>query len=345
MSSTLDVILSRTEEDAVRSLHKTLRATRYDDANDQKKFLEQSAHTLLIFADRPSSFAMSTDLGECVFLIRTEMHKNNIVLSSPSSDLFRAIADFAGKVARKRIELFRNLKFTRVQPLTTTNITELAKASDSAHENLTCTPKTPTLVADDDSVSIPSGDEENYVVVPPPSPAPAALSPLPELHTFLLRLRLGPASPLSPSPSLPDLVPLESPILNHQQFLANDAVQVNRSPIPRVPTPYPHRNRMPVLAPVPQLALRDPRRASPAYAHLLQRTNFASGSQTSRANSIAFHAHRNTRRGNSRPLSRPNPKVPKVKSQKSRRRAKRCYECHSEWHLVAACPALNFRVD
>ncbi|KAK6971348.1 hypothetical protein R3P38DRAFT_2798729 [Favolaschia claudopus] len=130
-STTVEVILSKSEEDIIRSLHKTLRATHYEDPSDQRKFLEECARVLLVFQNRPSSFAMSTELGEYVFLLRAEMHKNSLVLPSPASNYYSAVVDFAGKVARKRIEYFRNLKLAPIKPLPAI---DAAKANGSQQE-------------------------------------------------------------------------------------------------------------------------------------------------------------------------------------------------------------------
>ncbi|KAK7034173.1 hypothetical protein R3P38DRAFT_3496502 [Favolaschia claudopus] len=347
-SSTIEVILSKAEEDIIRSVHKTLRATHYEDPSDQKKFLEECARVLLVFRNRPSSFAMSTELGEYVFLLRAEMHKNSLVLPSPASNYYSSVVDFAGKVARKRIEYFRNLKLAPIKPLPAIDAAKANESHQEAPDAVACTSKAPVTLGDDDAVSIPS-DDEYEVVARPSTPIPELLSPLPELQSLMLSLRLNgvaPFSPSSPSPSLPDLVPIESPTLQAlPPFHANDAVQVERGRIPRIPTPYPYQRprRLPILAPMPVLASRDPRLANPAYVRLLQKPNSAGVSHNSKPKSTVSSARKNTRRGsskssskqNSKPASKPNP----------RRRPKRCYKCHSEWHLIASCPALNFRVD
>ncbi|KAK6966955.1 hypothetical protein R3P38DRAFT_3380838 [Favolaschia claudopus] len=347
-STTVEVILSKSEEDIIRSLHKTLRATRYEDPSDQRKFLEDCARVLLVFQNRPSSFAMSTELGEYVFLLRAEMHKNSLVLPSPASNCYSAVVDFAGKVARKRIEYFRNLKLAPIKPLPAIDAAKANGSQQEVPDAVAHTSKTSSTPVGDDAVSIPS-DDEYEVVARPSTPAPELLSPLPELQSLMLSLRLNgvaPFSPSSPSPSLPDLVPIDSPTLQVlPQFRANDAVQVERGQIPRLPTPYPYQRprRMPILAPMPVLASRDPRLANPAYVRLLQKHNSAGALLNSRPKSTVSSARKNTRRGSSKSSSKQSLKP--ASKPNSRRRTKRCYKCHSEWHLIASCPALNFRVD
>ncbi|KAK6992343.1 hypothetical protein R3P38DRAFT_3289915 [Favolaschia claudopus] len=259
-STTVEVILSKSEEDIIRSLHKTLRATHYEDPSDQRKFLEECARVLLVFQNRPSSFAMSTELGEYVFLLRAEMHKNSLVLPSPASNYYSAVVDFAGKVARKRIEYFRNLKLAPIKPLPAIDAAKANGSQQEVPDAVAHTSKTSSTPVGDDAVSIPS-DDEYEVVARPSTPVPELLSPLPELQSLMLSLRLNgvaPFSPSSPSPSLPDLVPIDSPTLQVlPPFRANDAVQVERGQIPRLPTPYPYQRprRMPILAPMPVLAL------------------------------------------------------------------------------------------
>ncbi|KAJ6540940.1 hypothetical protein B0H10DRAFT_2245124 [Mycena sp. CBHHK59/15] len=206
--------LSLSEEDAVRALHKTVRATRYDDPVDQDTFLVASAHSILQFQEQIASFASSPDLSECVFSIRTGLHQNNSRLESTTSgDVLIAVSDFAGEI-----------------------IQEAAVARAERREALKYAEKKRALSPDEDTVSIPSDDEEPVsnnrpvsLTVEPSSPADgtnttvvaspvrALLSPLPELESLMFSIRLTspalapPVSPSSPTQSLPDLVPISLP--------------------------------------------------------------------------------------------------------------------------------------
>ncbi|KAJ7796662.1 hypothetical protein B0H14DRAFT_3157878 [Mycena olivaceomarginata] len=112
MTSLSTLQLSKSDEDAIRKLHKTVRATRYDDPVDQDAFLTASAHTVpfqLQFRPFISSFAQLPDVGETVFAIRNQMQANQPRLGGSPSKLFATLQDFAGEIVRRR-QLMRDRK-------------------------------------------------------------------------------------------------------------------------------------------------------------------------------------------------------------------------------------------
>ncbi|KAJ7191978.1 hypothetical protein GGX14DRAFT_406799 [Mycena pura] len=104
--------LSPSDEDAVRKLLKTVRATRYDDPVDQDAFLAASANSLLHFRPFIVSFALNPEFADCVLTLRSLMQSNLGRLGGAPSDAFTAIQDFAGEIARKR-QLYRERKQAR----------------------------------------------------------------------------------------------------------------------------------------------------------------------------------------------------------------------------------------
>ncbi|KAJ6556682.1 hypothetical protein B0H10DRAFT_1967571 [Mycena sp. CBHHK59/15] len=200
--------LSLSEEDAVQALHKTIRATRYDDPVDQDAFLSPF-HPASV-PEQIASFASSPDLSECVFSIRTGLHQNNSCLESTTSgDVLIAVSDFAGEIIRSR-QLFRDRQRDQTVHL---HAEEAAVARAERREALKYAEKKRALSPDEDTVSIPSDDEEPVsnnrpvsLTVEPSSPADgtnttvvaspvrvlslALLSPLPELESLMFSIRL-----------------------------------------------------------------------------------------------------------------------------------------------------------
>ncbi|KAJ6628092.1 hypothetical protein B0H10DRAFT_2428963 [Mycena sp. CBHHK59/15] len=189
--------------------------------------------TQLQFREQIASFASSPDLSESVFSIRTGLHQNNSRLESTTSgDVLIAVSDFAGEIIRSH-QLFRDRQCGQTVRL---HAEEAAVAHAEHREALKYTEKKRALSPDEDTVSIPSDDEEPVsnkrpvsLTVEPSSPADgtnttvvaspvrALLSPLPELESLMFSIRLTspalapPVSPSSPTQSLPDLVPISLP--------------------------------------------------------------------------------------------------------------------------------------
>ncbi|KAJ6521382.1 hypothetical protein DFH09DRAFT_1331259 [Mycena vulgaris] len=241
MSSFNTPSLLRSEEDTVRLLHKSVRATHYDDPLDQDTFLVASARSILQFRDQYTAFAASPELSECVFSIRMALHKNDARLDSTCGEVLTAISDFAGEIVRSR-QLFCD----RQRAQTTCLHAEEAAEAHTAHRDALAyankkvgfpaldfcclSPHPPArplpalqrvLSPDSDIISIPSDDEDtppNKDPIPSPiedtdatmiaSPArvrsSALLSPLPELESLMFTIRLT-------SPALAPLASLSSP--------------------------------------------------------------------------------------------------------------------------------------
>ncbi|KAJ7816102.1 hypothetical protein B0H13DRAFT_1923794 [Mycena leptocephala] len=223
--STFDAsLLTSAEEASVRALHKSVRATQYEDPVDQDTFLIASARSVLELQPQVASFVLTPDIGECVFAIRSKMLQNNSRLHTPPDATFALITDFAGEIVRKR-QLFRERK--RAQDARLSG----AKAAANRAERRCALRRAsgePSASSDSDAVSIPSDDEDasarrqptpivtdtKTLPTPAPSPIHASLSPLTAIETLLIALALSsPIQPslISPNPSLPDHVPLCPP--------------------------------------------------------------------------------------------------------------------------------------
>ncbi|KAJ7796614.1 hypothetical protein B0H14DRAFT_3494594 [Mycena olivaceomarginata] len=211
-------VLSSAKEASVRTLHKSVCATQYEDPVDQDAFLVTSAHSILVFQPQVASFAMSSDISECVFAIRAKMLQNNIRLSTPPNASFGLLTDFTGK--RKHAQ--------------DTHSSGAKAAADRAERRhaLRHAAGEPSASSNSDAISVPSNDEDtptgrqpspiitNTNTLPTPILSPihvrliASLSPLTAIEALLIFLALSSPilpSPISPNPSLPDLVPLSPP--------------------------------------------------------------------------------------------------------------------------------------
>ncbi|KAJ7707349.1 hypothetical protein B0H17DRAFT_1191864 [Mycena rosella] len=230
MSSFNTPSLLKSEEETIRLLQKSVRATRYDDPLDQDAFLIASACTILQFSDQYTAFTANPELSECIFSIRKALHQNNFRPDSTCSEVLTAISDFAGEIVRSR-QLFCDCQRAQATRL---HAEEAAEALAACRDALAYAEKKRVLSPDSDTVSIPSNDEDtplNKDPIPSPiegadatmiaSPArvrsSALLSPLLELESLMLSIRLTSpalvllASPSSPTQSLPDLVPIYPP--------------------------------------------------------------------------------------------------------------------------------------
>ncbi|KAJ7838079.1 hypothetical protein B0H14DRAFT_3870200 [Mycena olivaceomarginata] len=209
--------LSLADEAAIRKLLKTLRATRYKDPVDQDAFLVASANSVLPFRPQVASFALVSEVGECVFTLRSALHSNNARLPNPSTDILTAIQDFAGEIACKR-QLFRERNRAQADRARAAEGVAARAERRAALKHAARVNKPPST--DEDAVSIPSSGEESDAEEPsgiqhPSSPIVADVS-----TTAVPLLDPGPssekssqrpvASPSSPSPSLPALVPIAS---------------------------------------------------------------------------------------------------------------------------------------
>ncbi|KAJ7466666.1 hypothetical protein B0H11DRAFT_2197569 [Mycena galericulata] len=347
--------LPKSKQDAIRLLHKTVRATRYDDPVDQDAFLVASAHSVLALREHVASFALSPELSECVFTIRTALNHNNARFESTSGEVLAAISDFAGEIVRSR-QLIRDRN--RAQS-TRLRAEEGAAARAERREALQYAKKKRPLSPDEDAISIPSEDEESFMndhpaplTVEPsspvngidktavPSPVQALLSPLPELESLMFSIRLTspvlapPVSPSSPTQSLPDLVPIFPPS-NKESVNGRDWPQkmMHVLRLHRGRTNFPNtRHREPtviprpvVTAPVPaSKTMRGPRRPSLNYIDDSLMLRPRSGGSRQRKNISAS----NYKRSKKPVRGKPKPLIPK-----------RCFFCSATSHLIAACPA------
>ncbi|KAJ6612636.1 hypothetical protein B0H10DRAFT_2222987 [Mycena sp. CBHHK59/15] len=352
--------LSLSEEDAVRALHKTVRATRYDDPVDQDAFLVASAHSISPFhpASVPGAnrlLRIVPDLSECVFSIRTGLHQNNSRLESTTSgDVLIAVSDFAGEIIRSR-QLFRDRQRDQTVRL---HAEEAAVARAERREALKYAEKKRALSPDEDTVSIPSDDEEPVsnnrpvsLTVEPSSPADgtnttvvaspvrALLSPLPELESLMFSIRLTspalapPVSPSSPTQSLPDLVPISLPssesLVNGRDWPQKmmHALRSHRGP-PNVPNTQHHYAtvipRPIVTVPAPRSTGRASRRPSLNYIDDLQMLRPRSDGSRPRKSISASKYKRSKKPA----LGKPRASIPK-----------RCFFCSATSHLIAVCPA------
>ncbi|KAJ7848046.1 hypothetical protein B0H14DRAFT_2583269 [Mycena olivaceomarginata] len=162
--------LSKANEEIVRKVFKTIRATKYEDPVDQAAFLVDSANTVLEFRPQVASFALVPELGECVFTIRSMMHTNNTHLGTPFSDAFISIQDFAGEIIRKR-QLFRERRRANADRVRAAEGAAARIERNTALEHAANTDKAPPS-PNEDAVSIPSGSDGSGTDEPPPASMP-----------------------------------------------------------------------------------------------------------------------------------------------------------------------------
>ncbi|KAJ7701340.1 hypothetical protein B0H16DRAFT_1483508 [Mycena metata] len=165
MPSVTPPCLDKSQEDSVRALFKSVRATKYEDPVDQDAFLIASARSVLHFRPQAASFAASSDIGECVFAIRAALVSNNIRLTTTPDPIVNSISDFAGEIVRLR-QTVRDRKRAQSEQL---RAEEGAAARAARREALEFDAKRELNKSDPDVVSIPS-DDEPMPMAPHPSP-------------------------------------------------------------------------------------------------------------------------------------------------------------------------------
>ncbi|KAJ7121182.1 hypothetical protein C8R44DRAFT_736856 [Mycena epipterygia] len=351
MVSALPGSISKTDEAVVRKLFKALQATKYEDPVDQDSFLVESANTVLRFRPYVASFALVADLGECVFTLRAMMHANGARLGSPFSAAFVSIQDFGGEILRRR-QVFRERKRANEDRVRAAEGLAARVERNLARELASNLDNKPPVSLDDDSVSIPSSTDESgteepsrIIENPPPSPiqakpsysqpdsqvCPAILpSPLTELGVRLGRLSLGapmripPSSPLSPSLSLPDLVP-DFTLVQRRPPVKGDGWKRGRT-APRQPRNFP------TPGPVVQCNYHEfvPCPLGPPPL----KNNFVDDWLLSKPKCAVSPRPRRSYIGNSKPFVNPNRSTRRPPHKK----LKRCYYCTASDHLVALCP-------
>ncbi|KAJ7814559.1 hypothetical protein B0H13DRAFT_2381686 [Mycena leptocephala] len=339
MVSPIPGSLSKASEEVVRKMFKTIRATKYDDPVDQDAFLVESANTVLQFRPQVASFALVPELGECVFTIRSMMHANNARLGTPFSDAFISIQDFAGEIIRKRQVLRERRRANADRVHAAKGVAARLERHAALEYAANIDKKTPSP-PDDDAVSIPSSSDESDPDEPPPvpknppsspitvdltntPPGPQAglLSPLNELGARLGRMSLNtfphtpPRSPLSPSPSLPDLVP--------DFTLGQHKLPVKGGGWKRGRTTTPNQRNSPTPVPVVQCnTLRlVPRPFGPPLPFL--RPNYVDDWLQSRPRFTGSLAPRKNYSGSSNPSANPN----RANRRSPHKKVKRCYYC------------------
>ncbi|KAJ6536515.1 hypothetical protein DFH09DRAFT_1324546 [Mycena vulgaris] len=226
--------LSKPAQDIVCKVLKTIRATKYKDPVDQEAFLLESANAVLPFRSQLASFVLVPDLGECVFTLRSMMHASNAHLGTALNEAFTSIQEFVGEIVRHR-HVIRDRRLAHADHIRAAEGVATRIECSAALEHAASIEKAAPRSPDEDCVSIPSsGDESSSDALPaapknsllspvsvdstgpPPSSrvrTALLLSPLNELEVRLGRMSLDTfpfiplRSPLSSSPSLPDLVP------------------------------------------------------------------------------------------------------------------------------------------
>ncbi|KAJ6498709.1 hypothetical protein DFH09DRAFT_1103070 [Mycena vulgaris] len=182
--------LNETEEAAVRALHKSVRAPRYEDPIDQDAFLVAAARSILLFREQVASFALAAELGECVFAIRAQMQVNNTRITTPPDEAFSTISDFASEIARTRTFL-RERKRTQTVHLRAEEGAAARAERREALQRAAMLKSRKLRSPHEDTVSIPSDSEtENMPAAPAietsPVTAPAVsttvASPAPGKH-------------------------------------------------------------------------------------------------------------------------------------------------------------------
>ncbi|KAF8184301.1 hypothetical protein K438DRAFT_1117957 [Mycena galopus ATCC 62051] len=360
MSSFSTLQLSKSDEDAIRKLHKAVRATRYDDPVDQDAFLTASAHTVLQFRPFLVSFAQLPDIGVTVFAIRNQMQVNQPRLGGSPNKLFATLQDFAGEIVRRR-QLLRDRKRAqteRVRAAEGVAARAERRAALEYAEQLNQRVVSPA----DDAVAIPSSGESTDVDEPltpventrgpapainpnaaVPSSSQALLSPLSNFEGLMIKLRMGGpptvplASPLSPPRSLPDLVPSVLPL-----SVFNLRASGHGHPQPEKTVPQFVRGRAltrnPPNSPRSETSLRRsdiallvPRPVAPSHCRL--QASYVDDSPVFKPRFTGSRVRKNKYVGNSNPSRKPShpnrkpfPRVPK-----------RCYYCASANHLAAIC--------
>ncbi|KAJ6606900.1 hypothetical protein B0H10DRAFT_2228397 [Mycena sp. CBHHK59/15] len=216
MVSVLPGSLSKVDEAVVRKLFKIVHATKYEDPVDQDAFLVESANTVLQFRPQVASFVLIPELGECVFSIRAMMHASSARLGTPFSDAFVSIQDFAGEILRKPEGMAASAeRRAALEHASNLNTKVFHRPLPTRMPSLF--PRAVTSLTRDEPLRVAMNPPSSPIKVDPsqaqPSSQAVLLSPLGELGFRLGRLTLGaphhvpPSSPLSPSLSLPDLVP------------------------------------------------------------------------------------------------------------------------------------------
>ncbi|KAJ7934266.1 hypothetical protein B0H13DRAFT_2305995 [Mycena leptocephala] len=333
--------LNETEEDAIRALHKSVRATRYEDPVDQDAFLVAAARSVLQFREQVASFALTADIAECVFAIRSQLHSNNSRLGTPPDEAFSTISDFAGEIARTR-QLYRDRKRAQTARISAEEGVAARAERREALKHAAKFQKHPRS-PDEDAVSIPSDTEDepclfavqlalfSYANAEATGVAPmtpvcpvALLSPIPELESLMFSFRLsdppftGPISPSTPL-SLPDLVPIASPASSGPTVNVRDwrkTMSVPPSFRPRIITRNPPNTRVPT--PMPTLRFNV---ANPVLPHRVKpvprrpNLNYADDSLVLKPKFAASHARKNTLLGRSKyykmlPPTNRKPKTP-----------------------------------
>ncbi|KAF8131778.1 hypothetical protein K438DRAFT_1998755 [Mycena galopus ATCC 62051] len=222
MSSFANLQLSKPDEDSLRKLYRTVRATHYEDPVDQDAFLVASAHTVLQFRPFISSFAHIPDIGEIVFLLRNRCTRRRLVLAGllpKFSPLFKIllVKSSAGAILTATASMLKLNAFAPPKEL-------LLMPNVVLHLNMPSnSPSRLVNSVDDDTVSIPSSGDATDIEEPLtplekscgpapfintntaiPSSSQAPLSPLSELEGLMVNLRMGgPPPPTVPNNPFP----------------------------------------------------------------------------------------------------------------------------------------------
>ncbi|KAF8187666.1 hypothetical protein K438DRAFT_1936498 [Mycena galopus ATCC 62051] len=169
MVSPIPGSLSKSNEETVRKIFKTIRATKFEDPVDQDSFLVDSANTVLQLQFRPqiASFALVPELGECIFTIRSMMHANNARLGTPFSDAFISIQDFAGEIVRKR-QMFRERRRAHIDRMRAAGGAAARIERNAALEYAANIDNKSPHSPGEDVVSIPSSGDESGADEPAP---------------------------------------------------------------------------------------------------------------------------------------------------------------------------------
>ncbi|KAJ7725160.1 hypothetical protein B0H16DRAFT_1471945 [Mycena metata] len=356
MPSVTPPCLDKSQEDSVRTLFKSVRATKYEDPADQDAFLLAAARSVLHFRPQVASFAASSDIGECVFAIRTALVSNNIRLTTTPDPIISSISDFAGEIVRLR-QTVRDRKRAQSEQL---RAEEGVAARTARREALESAAKRELNKSDPDVVSIPSDDDP---IAPHPSPlrvksytkslqeespSPSMpvcptelLSPLLELEGMMYSLQMSSPRVLLASPSLPSQslqAPVQIAKRPHHVHHANECVL--RAPVTnglpfnrgRSPTQKPLNLPLPTPAATPtklsNVAVLVPRPLNRAHR---PKYSYVDDWLASRQNFTANPVPRNTFFGDFSPSRN---QLPRVKAKK----VKRCFFCNAASHLCANCP-------
>ncbi|KAJ7469974.1 hypothetical protein B0H11DRAFT_2238118 [Mycena galericulata] len=362
MSSTIPGSLSKGDESIVRKLLKSIRATKYEDPVDQDAFLVECAHSLLKFRPQVASFAQVAELADCAFTLRSMMHANGVRLGSPPSAAFVSIQDFAGEIIRKR-RIFRERQRANAERAKSAEgmIARLERNNALEHAAKTL-PTSP----DEDAISIPSSSDDGMApqdlqpVAKDPSPSPIKVEPAPtplssqvRLATLLtpideLGLHFGrlsipahrpcpPSSPLSSSPSLPDLAP-DFFLGQHRLPTKGNDWKKERAGAGMIirPSRPPFMHDRVVQCNALQMVPR------PFGPPALQ-PRFIDDWQQSKPKSVDSWRSRKNSPGSSKHSASPSQMIHRS-FRKTKQNNKRCYYCSAPDHLVALCPLLHFLV-